>query len=174
VQSIIAFIVVISMIIPFSGSMMMLHYEKGRAKRHMLEMIAKKKAGEMITLTFTTIEYASLKWEHDHEFEFKGEMYDIIEQELKGDAIILHCIHDKKETSINKAIVKFISGFFNANPLHDQQLIAFTDFAKQLTPIINITPHIMSTCSMLMHGDEISQNLLFSPTDPIIPPPKHS
>jgi hypothetical protein len=174
VQSFIAFIVIISMIIPFSGSMMMLHYEKGRAKRHMMEMIAKREAGDIISLTFTNDEYASLKWEHDHEFVYNGDMYDLVEQELHGDSIILHCIHDKKETSINKSIVKFIAGFFHANPLHDQQLMAFTDFAKQLAPIVNFKPHIMTAFNTLLNVHEIRKSLLFFPADPIIPPPKYS
>jgi hypothetical protein len=162
------------MIIPFSGSMMFLHYEKGRAKRHMIEMLKKKEAGEVITLKMGQKGYSNLKWEHDQEFEHQGEMYDLVAKELQGDSIILQCIHDKKETSINKSIVKFIAGFFNANPLHDQQLSAFTDFVKQLAPIIIITPHIMSAFNALVNVNEMCKSLLFFPADPIIPPPKYS
>ena len=162
------------MILPFSGTMLFLHYEKGRAKRHMIEILKKKEAGEVLTLTLQRAEFLTLRWEHDLEFEHKGEMYDLVSRESIGNLILLHCIHDKKETSINKSIVKFIAGFFHANPLHDQQLMAFTDFAKQLAPIVNIKPHIMTAFNTLLNVHEMCKSLLFFPADPIIPPPKYS
>lgn len=162
------------MILPFSGTMMFLHYEKGRARRHMEKILKKKEIGEAIALSLALQEYSALRWEHEYEFEHKGEMYDLISKESKGSMIILHCIHDKKETSINKSIVKFIAGFLNSNPFHDQQLAAFSDFTKQLAPIARIKTHIMSALNAMLTLSHISLKARIGFFDPSIPPPKHS
>jgi hypothetical protein len=162
------------MILPFSGTMMFLHYEKGRAKRHIIEVLKKKEKGEVINLTLQQYEFSSLRWEHEYEFEYKSEMYDLVSKETKDGVIVLQCIHDKKETSINKSIVKFIAGFLKSNPYHDQQLLAISDFTKQLAPITYITPKVISTFIELYNENVESKSLLFAHTDPFIPPPKYS
>jgi len=126
------------MIIPFSGTMLFLHHEKGRAKRHAMEMMKHAKDSDLKRIAIHTSEIQHIKWEQPWEFEHQGIMHDIVSQELIADSIIYHCIIDKKETSINKEIVRFIAGFFNDNPLHDQQLLSFVDFTKHLAPITEI------------------------------------
>ena len=161
------------MIIPFSGTMLLLHYEKGKAKRHAMEMMKHVKDAKLIRIAVHASKMQYIKWEQPWEFEFLGEMHDIVSQELIADSIIYHCIIDKKETSINKEIVKFIAGFFDDNPLHDQQLISFMDFVKQLAPITEIIvsylPHIsMNTC--------LDRNMILDFTfakQPPTPPPQH-
>lgn len=162
------------MILPFSGSMLFLHYEKGRAKRHMLEIVQKVNSGQLLELTFTIQEYESLHWEHDYEFSLKGEMYDVLSKEIQNDVIIVKCVHDKRETSINKSIVKFIAGFLNSNPFHEQQLMAFTDFAKHLAPIISIKPNIISIFITILNDYQISFPPHIGFSEPSIPPPEHS
>jgi len=162
------------MILPFSGTMMFLHYEKGRAKRHMFEVIQKVKNGQVLELSFKIQEYESLQWEHDYEFSSKGEMYDVISKEIRSDLIILKCVHDKKETSIHKSIVKFIAGFLNSNPFHDKQLTAIKDFTKQLAPITFIKPQIISTYITLLNVPQSTDPSHYGFSDPSIPPPKYS
>lgn len=162
------------MIIPFSGTMLFLHYEKGRAKRHAMEMMNHAKDAKLIRIAVHENEMKHLKWEQPWEFEYKGEMHDIVSQELMADSIIYHCIIDKKETSINKEIVKFIAGFFDDNPLHDQQLLSFMDFVKHLAPITEIMlsylPHIsMNTC----FERDMILDFAFA-EEPPTPPPQYS
>jgi len=162
------------MILPFSGTMMFLQYEKGRAKRHMIEVLQKKERGEIMTLTLQSQEYAALRWEHEQEFEHKGEMYDLVSKETKDGMIILHCIHDTKETSINKSIVKFIAGLLHSNPLHDQQLIAYAEFTKHLAPITSITLQILSIITAIVHVMHQKSTTHFGYDDLSLPPPKYS
>lgn len=42
-----------------------------------------------------------LEWEHSKEFEYKGEMYDVIRKEEHGDSITYYCFWDTHETGIN-------------------------------------------------------------------------
>ena len=44
-----------------------------------------------------------LEWEHSREFEFEGNMYDVMGQEICGDTIGYWCWLDHKENRINKS-----------------------------------------------------------------------
>ena len=58
----------------------------------MIEILKKKEAGEVLTLTLQRAEFLTLRWEHDLEFEHKGEMYDLVSRESIGNLILLHYI----------------------------------------------------------------------------------
>ena len=51
-----------------------------------------------------------LKWEHAKEFEYKGEMYDIVEKEIEGDSISYWLWWDHKETALNKQLSTLLAG----------------------------------------------------------------
>ncbi len=56
------------------------------------------------TLVFTKEESQSLlKWEHDREFEFRGEMYDVLEVHEKGDQIEYLVWHDQEESELKRS-----------------------------------------------------------------------
>jgi hypothetical protein len=40
-----------------------------------------------------------LRWEHDHEFEWEGRMYDVKEKRISADSLWIWCYLDEKETS---------------------------------------------------------------------------
>lgn len=42
-------------------------------------------------------------WENDNEFEYAGNMYDVIEKNITGNIMVLHCLADKKETELLKS-----------------------------------------------------------------------
>jgi hypothetical protein len=46
-------------------------------------------------------------WEEDNEFEFAGKMYDVIEQTIKGNKLMLRCLEDQKETDLIKTFGQF-------------------------------------------------------------------
>ena len=47
-------------------------------------------------------------WKDDHEFEYHGEMYDIVESETEGDTLVFWCLPDHKETSLNIRISELL------------------------------------------------------------------
>jgi len=56
-------------------------------------------SNELVKLTFSKKEIPKLlKWEHDKEFEFKGQMYDVVEVIDVGDSLQYLCWWDKAET----------------------------------------------------------------------------
>lgn len=52
---------------------------------------------DITELAFTTSQLQELEWEEEHEFRWKGEMYDVIEKRSVQDKILIRCIADKKE-----------------------------------------------------------------------------
>jgi hypothetical protein len=58
----------------------------------------------------------SLTWEHEREFELKGEMYDVVEQQIHGDSITLLCWHDKEETELNDLLTLLTSRNLSSDP----------------------------------------------------------
>lgn len=59
----------------------------------------------LVLLGFTKEETeTALRWEHSREFEYKRQMYDIIEKKVVGDSIYYWCWWDIAETLINNKI----------------------------------------------------------------------
>jgi len=68
-------------------------------------MIAGLDPEELVLLKFTSLESRTkLRWEHSKEFEFRGQMYDVVSSETKGDSIFYRCWWDHKETQLNQRL----------------------------------------------------------------------
>lgn len=78
------------------------------------KMIASINEEELVLLKFTKEEAkTNLRWEHSKEFEYKGQMYDIVSQAIKGDSIFYRCWWDFEETELNKKLKKMVAIAFN-------------------------------------------------------------
>jgi hypothetical protein len=88
---------------------------------------------ELVQLTFSLQAIDSeLKWEHSKEFEYKGEMYDVVKSEQWADSITYWCIHDKAETEINRQLDQLTAQESGKDPQHKAALGNFFDFLKSL------------------------------------------
>lgn len=88
-----------------------LQYEKSVVRREVKwKMIGGLDKEELVLLKFSKEETISeLRWEHSKEFEYKGQMYDIVSQEIKGDSIFYRCWWDYEETKLNKKLKKLVA-----------------------------------------------------------------
>ena len=79
--------------------------------------------------TFTQKEAANqLKWEHAKEFEYKGEMYDVVNKVITNDIIQYWCWWDHEETKLSKQLTKLLVGVYQSDAAtkeHQKQLIQF-------------------------------------------------
>lgn len=69
--------------------------------------------GELVELTFSLEDSKKLDWEHEREFEFEGQSYDIVESEVKGDSITYFVWWDKVETKIKNQLAELVSMAMN-------------------------------------------------------------
>lgn len=113
-----------------------------------------------------------LKWQHDREFEFQGQMYDIIKIERQGDSITYKCWWDKVETKLNiqlRNAVLLVLGHHPAKKENDKQLGKFQKslFCQSLEKV----PEVIKTDAsptMFYYRLIISKTLVIPP----LPPPK--
>lgn len=59
-----------------------------------------KEHKDVMQLSLNENEVEQTYWENDHEFRFKGQMYDVIEAKKIGGLVVVRCIPDNKETSL--------------------------------------------------------------------------
>lgn len=123
------FLTLMAFIVPFMGSWIWL---QGRlqaaqfdARAHMAFPHQKK---DLVLWKFTAEEAAAqLFWEHSREFEFRGEMYDVVRSETKGDTTWYWCYHDQKETRVKKSMASFLSRYLGSGPCQqrDQERLQY-------------------------------------------------
>jgi hypothetical protein len=75
-----------------------------------------------------------LDWEHSREFEYKGEMYDVIRSETKGDSIWYWCYWDRKETKLRKELNVLLVNLMGPGQQNKNEGRQLNDFFKSLFP----------------------------------------
>lgn len=94
---------------------------------------------ELVTLTFSKKEIPTLlRWEHEKEFEYKGQMYDVVEVAEIGDSLQYTCWWDKAETATKKnKHILLQAGIDSSNPENHLPL-TFSDYYKSIYFIFNL------------------------------------
>lgn len=111
-----------------------LQFQKKQVKREVKwEMIAGLDKEELVLLKLTEAETQSeLRWENSKEFEYKDEMYDIVDMKVKGDTIYYWCWWDHKETKLNNQLDGLLAKVLGNNPHRQETENQLTDFFKKL------------------------------------------
>ena len=141
------------------------------------KMIAEMDHDELVLLKFSKEDIKTkLRWEHSKEFEYDGEMYDIVDTEIKGDSIFYRCWWDYEETALNKKLKKLVASAFDKDQTNrDSQNDLYTYFRSfffselvewKAIPIENIE----SVYRTSLHKEIFKSLRLAPPT----PPPKLS
>jgi hypothetical protein len=72
---------------------------------------------ELVTFRFSLADTAQLlEWEHENEFEYQGEMYDVVRRTYSGGFVTYHLWWDHKETALNKRVDLLAQSIFNNHP----------------------------------------------------------
>lgn len=99
---------------------------KEEVKHKLLQSV---EPSQLVTLRFTKAQAEQeLDWEHSKEFEYKGQMYDVVSEEVKGDSIVYRVWWDKAETKIKKELKTILAGFLQrdmSNQPYQEQLNFF-------------------------------------------------
>ena len=102
----ISFLLLFSLVAPFAVTQSWLQLQKRSIKKEVKkEMIAGINKSELVFFHFSNKEATSkLRWEHDSEFEYNNQMYDVVEKIIVNDSTQLWCWWDHKETILNKKL----------------------------------------------------------------------
>ena len=99
------------MIVPFAGTYILYKHQKRLIRKEIKhKIIAGIDKSELVLINVhnSKIEI-DLEWEHSKEFEYKGEMYDVVSRETSGDTTSFWCWWDYDETSLNKQLTASLS-----------------------------------------------------------------
>ena len=90
------------------------------------------KKDDLVKLKFSKTEKENLKWEHSREFEFNGNMYDIVQSEVTPDSFTYFCYLDHAETKLNDRIDDAIKHIAGKHPQQNSTKDELSDFLKSL------------------------------------------
>ncbi|MEX0813923.1 MAG: hypothetical protein WD048_17015 [Chitinophagales bacterium] len=123
----------ICLIAPVGGTYLWLQYQKKMVKKSVKwKMIDGIDKSELVYFKFSKADSANvLNWKHSREFEYNGQMYDIVERENRGDSLFYWCWWDHEETKLNKALTQLIQKEYDDNPQRNEKRERLMDIYKQ-------------------------------------------
>lgn len=97
------------------------------------QIIAGMDREELVLLKFTGEEIETLlKWEDDEEFEYQGQMYDVVEVIEKDGMIHYWCWKDDEETLLNRDLNRLLAGALGSHPQNNEHQKQIQNFFKTL------------------------------------------
>lgn len=88
---------------------------------------------ELVLLCFSVRESKEvLKWNHEKEFEYNDEMYDVVKRESKGDSLYFWCWWDHEETKLNRQLDEWLSKALGTHSKHHKQQLRLKQFLQNL------------------------------------------
>lgn len=115
---------------PFTGTYLWLTYQQHQHKEEVKSQLAAQTSkDELVLLKFTPTEsQTKLRWEHSREFEYNGQMYDIVETSTRNDTIYYWCWWDHEETKLNRQLTALLANESEENDKkkeHQERVISF-------------------------------------------------
>jgi hypothetical protein len=159
---------------PITGTYLYLKHEKKLIKReikaHLLTGIDKK---ECIQLTFKLSDSQSkLRWEHAKEFEWNGQMFDVLHKKVIGDSIQYTCWWDNKEGQLNKKLTELVSNFIGNHAQNKENNKRLYHYFKSLYCERIVTNFNLSFKLVKIQYHENQVLVKSMGNKPNIPPPK--
>jgi hypothetical protein len=141
-------------------------------KRKMIKGIDKS---ELVLLVFKRSEATEkLHWEHAREFEYAGQMYDVVETLTTADSIYYHCWPDNQETHLNKKLNDWVASVLGSDKKHRQNSQLISEFYKMLYDLP--FPRLClpdATCDKSQFREK-KYSLVSVHTFPPVPPPEQA
>jgi hypothetical protein len=105
-KNIIAGLVALFLLDPCAGSFPWLLFKRAMLKKEVARQITQGIEGDrLVELRFAKEEAETLlRWEHSGEFEYKGQMYDVVQAWAVGDTLYYRCYRDREETKLNNRL----------------------------------------------------------------------
>jgi hypothetical protein len=126
----VAIIFFLCLIAPFTGTYFLFQYEKLKIRKEVNKLILNNPdEKKLVVFRFTQKEVnALIQNNKDREFEYKGNMYDVVHQHLDGDTTVLVCYRDTRETTLNTEAEKLLSKALGQGPLRQNQAEQIRNF----------------------------------------------
>jgi hypothetical protein len=118
---------------------MMLKFQKRLIRNSVKELIYSGLSNSQLSrIVVNTSDSDYLLWHHHDEFEFQGNMYDLISIESSKDSIVYLCFLDEKESAINIYIDQQAKSIWSHSPFANDFETKLVDFIQKVFPPENI------------------------------------
>ena len=132
-RSALAIGLILSVTLPFLGTWHFYNSQVSQIRREVKRSIQQGlKDEELVVLSFHTNKINDLYWEHDDEFEYFGQMYDVISQKEANDSIHYTCYHDTRETFAKNKLRNTIAAALAQKPTEQNRQMLIQLFFKNL------------------------------------------
>ncbi|PVW17150.1 hypothetical protein [Marixanthomonas spongiae] len=127
-------LLLLCLLLPSAGTYLWLSLHKITLKKELKHnLIAGIDKEELVLLKFSKAEIdEKLRWEHSKEFEYKGQMYDVVETKKTIDSISYWCWWDYEETKLNRKLNKILLGVLDDDSQTKEQHKRLTKFYRSL------------------------------------------
>jgi len=129
-RKIIGILLLLILIAPVFLTYNWLQYKKSVVRKEIkTRIIEGLDKDELVLLKFSTASaQRELNWKHSKEFEYKQQMYDVVEKQIEGDSIFYWCWLDHEETKLEKQLENLVAnalGLDQQNRLKQKQLVNY-------------------------------------------------
>lgn len=164
------------MLLPFGGSYLFLELERSKAKTYAIAAMAdEENPVQMVWLRFSNEEVENdLRWEHDREFEYNGQMYDVSKRIEKGDSTHFYCYWDKLETLVNQKLADLIATHTKGGDPSQNETQLILSLFKAVYLNVLYESNLFLSNAELKRVNEIVMNYSDSEIPNDSPPPRHS
>ena len=168
----IAIVLFFCLVVPMATTYTIYSVRKGKIRKEVKHKIIEGlNRNEFTLLRFSKEDMeAKLRWEHSKEFEFEGEMYDVVEKEEHGDTIVFWCWWDKEETALGQKLKTLASKAQGNDPQQKETQKRVNQFLKSLYfSSINLTQPYQQEATGIFFIYANSYTSIF--ISPPVPPP---
>lgn len=162
------------MLVPSWLGYLVLRYQKVVVQEDVKERMGEGfEEEELVELRFSHKETKMLlRWEHAGEFEYRGQMYDIIKKESTDDSLFVWCFWDQEETRLNQELAEL----FREGQHTDSQKEATKDKLQDFYKSLFIKEEPVQATSQLYFTNQTKAHYLFyfksADFEPPTPPPR--
>ena len=147
------------------------HQLKRSIKHQIIDGIDKS---ELVLLRFSKKETKEkLDWEHSKEFEYQGEMYDVVNKIETTDSVAYWCWWDYEETQLNRQLAGLLLTTWQENKTQQHQNDLLIQYTKNWLSENLIAPRIKTQDGFCINHNTLYFNFYSNfHSDVSSPPPK--
>lgn len=164
------------LIVPPAATIGWLRFEKYQLKRQIKrQLMTDIDRNELVKFTFSDQEVENeLDWEHAKEFEYQGQMYDVVYRKEIGDSTVFWCWWDHEETRLNKELIAMTHRAFGHDTHKKEREVQVLTFIKSLYSQEKMQWEACVTLSMVDSNTMFHQAFFTIINSPPTPPPNQS
>ena len=171
-KSLVALLLLLCFTAPIGLTYAVLKWKQWQVKENIEQQILiGMDKGELLELTFSIEDSKKLDWEHEREFVFEKQSYDVVESKIEGDSITYFVWWDKVETKIKHQMAELVSLAMNHDQQNQENQNRIENFFKTLYPSGLVLFQPETTEIVSINIDFIALNYCSPDWAPPVPPP---